>query len=256
MASQRLSNTATTLRFQSNGGGKQTLTFNGIEFVGYGQPNDFQGRDLKDKLVVTIPNLAPPAAGQGGRWARTAATPPVHPPLQRSGSFGRRNITPAAATRCIPGGNAPRGGAARGGAAGAIALGAKAAIGFTATPAAPGTAEQALTQAQAALAQANAAVAQAQQALRAESPPQVGVVPSQPAAGRGAQPAAPPILTTVQRVDGIVTPQFTGDETFFEALFDGGSVKFADILAAARRGDADCANHPARENHHQYRQYV
>lgn len=34
-----------------------------------------------------------------------------------------------------------------------------------------------------------------------------------------------------------MTPQFTGDETLFEALFDGGSVKFADILAAARRGE-------------------
>jgi hypothetical protein len=38
-------------------------------------------------------------------------------------------------------------------------------------------------------------------------------------------------------VDGIVTPQFSGDETFFEALFEGSPVKFAEILAAARRGD-------------------
>jgi len=34
-----------------------------------------------------------------------------------------------------------------------------------------------------------------------------------------------------------VTPQFTADETFFEALFDGASVKFADILVTARRGE-------------------
>jgi hypothetical protein len=178
--------------FPVNGGGNQTLTFSGVEFVGYGQTNDFQGRDLKDKLVVTIPNLAPPAAG----------TP-------RGGTTGR------------------------GGPAGAIALGAKATIGFAATPAGPSTAEQALTQAQAALAQANTAVLQAQQALRGGAAR--GAVPA--AAGRGAQPAAPADITTVQRVDGAVTPQVAGDETFFEALFDGNPVKFAEILAAARRGD-------------------
>jgi hypothetical protein len=141
---------------------------------------------------------------------------------------------PASVPDAGPGGNAPRGGAARGGPAAAIALGAKATIGFTATPAAPGAAEQALTQAQAALTQANAALVQAQQALRGG-----GATGGQRggAAGRGAQPTAPADLTTVQRVDGIVTPQFTGDETFFEALFDGGSVKFADILATARRGE-------------------
>jgi hypothetical protein len=53
----------------------------------------------------------------------------------------------------------------------------------------------------------------------------------------GHSPPRPADITTVQRVDGIVTPQITGDETFFEALFEGGSVKFADILATARRGE-------------------
>jgi len=60
--------------FPVNGGGKQTLTFSGVEFVGYGQVNDFQGRDLKDKLIVAIPNLAPPpAVGQRGRGAAAPA---------------------------------------------------------------------------------------------------------------------------------------------------------------------------------------
>jgi hypothetical protein len=224
--------------FPVNGGGRQTLTFNSVEFVGYGQANDLQGHDLKDKLVVTIPNLVPPpAAAQRGRGAPPATPPTATPPIATTPAASAPPVSitlPASVLDAVPGGNAPRGGAARGGPAGAITLGAKATIGFTATPAAPGAAEQALTQAQAALTQANAALVQAQQALRGG-----GATGGQRggAAGRGAQPTAPADLTTVQRVDGIVTPQFTGDETFFEALFDGGSVKFADILATARRGE-------------------
>ena len=227
--------------FPVNGGGSQTLTFNSVEFVGYGQANDLQGRELKDKLVVTIPNLAaPPAAAQRGRGAPPATPPTAAPPAATTPTASGPPVTltlPASVLDAVPGGNAPRGGAARGGPAGAIALGAKATIAFAATPAAPGAAEQALTQAQAAITQANAALVQAQQALRGGGAAGGlrGGVPT--AAGRGAQPAAPADITTVQRVDGIVTPQFTGDETFFEALFDGSSVKFADILATARRGE-------------------
>jgi hypothetical protein len=44
-------------------------------------------------------------------------------------------------------------------------------------------------------------------------------------------------IRTVQRVDNIVPPQFAGDETFFEALFGGGPVKWADILAKAQKGE-------------------
>jgi len=222
--------------FPVNGGGNQTLTFNSVEFVGYGQANDLQGRELKDKLVVTIPNLSPPpAAAQRGRGTPPATPPTATPPdaTTPTASGPAATLTPAAS---VPAGNAPRGGAARGGPAGAIALGAKATIGFAAPPAAPGAAEQALTQAQAALTQANAALVQAQQALRGGTAGGLrGAVPA--GAGRGAQPAAPADITTVQRVDGIVTPQFSGDETFFEALFEGNPVKFAEILAAARRGD-------------------
>jgi hypothetical protein len=225
--------------FPVNSGGNQTLTFNSVEFVGYGQANDLQGRELKDKLVVTIPNLAP-AAAQRGRGATAPATPPTAaPPTATTPTASGAPVAltlPASVVNATPGGNAPRGGAARGGPAGAIALGATAIIGFTATPSAPGAAEQALSQAQAALTQANAALVQAQQALRGGAAGGLrGAVPA--AAGRGTQPAAPADITTVQRVDGIVTPQFSGDETFFEALFEGNPVKFAEILAAARRGD-------------------
>jgi hypothetical protein len=48
-------------------GGKQTLTFTGAEFIGYGQTADLKDRDVKDKLVIWMPNLAPGAgAGRGG----------------------------------------------------------------------------------------------------------------------------------------------------------------------------------------------
>ena len=33
--------------FSANSGGKQTLKFSGIEFLGYGQQADYQGRDVK-----------------------------------------------------------------------------------------------------------------------------------------------------------------------------------------------------------------
>jgi hypothetical protein len=52
--------------FPFSPGGKQTLSFNGIEFIGYGLPDDFSGGDVKGKLVVWMPNLAP-APGGGGR---------------------------------------------------------------------------------------------------------------------------------------------------------------------------------------------
>jgi hypothetical protein len=52
--------------FVANAGGRQTLTFQGAEFVGYGQPADYQGRDIKDKLVIWMPNLAAPGIARGG----------------------------------------------------------------------------------------------------------------------------------------------------------------------------------------------
>jgi hypothetical protein len=51
--------------FGANSGGHQSLSFTSAEFIGYGQPADLQGRDLKDKLVVIVPNSG--QAGGGGR---------------------------------------------------------------------------------------------------------------------------------------------------------------------------------------------
>ncbi len=57
--------------FPANSGGRQTLTFDSVEFVGYGQAADYQGRDVKNKLIVWVPN---PTAGDGfgrGRGCRS-----------------------------------------------------------------------------------------------------------------------------------------------------------------------------------------
>ena len=189
--------------FGLNSGGKQALTFEGAEFLGYGLPADYQGRDLKGKLIVTVPNLAPPP---------------------------QRGAQPDPGATAAAGGGA-RG--ARGGPAAGLAQGATAAITFAPAPAAPSAAEQALAQALTALNQANAAVTQAQQALRGRGGQGRGA--AAPAAGaRGPQQ---PDLTTVQRVDSIVTPNFTADETFFELLFAGSTVPFSEIRAKAEKGE-------------------
>ncbi len=55
--------------------------------------------------------------------------------------------------------------------------------------------------------------------------------------GRGQVTLPAADITGVQKVDNILPPQFSGDETFFEALFGAGPVKFADILAKAQKGE-------------------
>jgi hypothetical protein len=210
--------------FPANAGGKQTLTFDGAEFVGYGQPGDYKGREVKGKLVVTVPNLAPPAqgAGRGGAPAAPATAPATAGPAPSGG-----------ATAGSPAAVAPAAPAGRGGNAGAIAAGAAAAVGLTPPAAAQTPAEEALAQAQQALAQATAAVAQAQQAARGGR----GGGRAQGQGGaRGAQ--APPDVTSAQRVDATLPPQFTGDDTFFNALFAGSGVAFADLKAKAEKGEA------------------
>ena len=177
--------------FAVNSGGKQTLEFDGVELVGYGQASDYQGRDVKNKLVVWMPNLSAPPTGFGGRG--------------------------------------------RGGAGTAInTYGAKGAIGFAAAPA-PTAAEQALVQAQEALQKATEAVQQAQAQLQGRGAAGRGGAFGGRGGGRAVLPAAD--FTSVQRPDALVAPQFTGDETFFEALFAGAPVKFQDLRARAAKGE-------------------
>ena len=183
------SGTATTFKhgehvtFPVGPGGKQTLTFNGAEFIGYGQTSDLKDRDLKDKLVIWMPNLTP-AAG-GGR------------------------------------------GGGRGGAVAITSYRARAAIGFVPT-ATPSDAERALTQAQEALQKATEAVQQAQAQVQ-------GRGRAGGARGRGAATLAD--FTTAQRVDAPGAPQIVGDETFFNALFAGAPVGFAELKAKAEKGE-------------------
>lgn len=190
--------------FSSNAGGAQTLTFDGVEFVGYGlamaEPahDDYAGRDAKGKLVVWM--------GNG----------PTNLP-------GANRILGARSRYAIE------------------TKGAKAALGFA--PAAPPLtpAEQALAEAQTALQQANLAVAQAQAAL-AQARTGRGGRGAAPAGGRaggrGATAAPQADLTTVQRVDNLVVPQFTGDERLFDALLAGAPTNFAALKAASDKGDA------------------
>jgi hypothetical protein len=61
--------------------------------------------------------------------------------------------------------------------------------------------------------------------------------PAAPAAGgRGAAPAAPD-FTTVQRFDATVTPQLTAGDEFFEFLFSGAPMTYADLKAKADEGE-------------------
>src|SRR5688572_8630798 len=173
--------------FAANSGGRQTLTFDSVEFVGYGQPADYQGRDVRNKLIVSVPNQAAVGFARG-----------------------------------------------RGVGAGVNTYGAKGAIAFAAAPA-PTAAEQALVQAQAALQKATEAVQQAQAQL-----PGRGAAGGRGGfAGRGGGRAVLPAadLTSVQRPDAPVPPQFTADETFFEALFAGSTTRFADLAGRAAKGE-------------------
>jgi hypothetical protein len=187
--------------FPANTGGKQSLTFDGVEFVGYGismaEPahDDYKGRDAKGKLVVWMGN-------------------------------GPANLTGAA--RVL-------------GARSRYAIetmGAKAALGFAPAAAPLTPAEIALAEAQAALQQANVAVGLAQAQLAAARTGRGGRgVPAGGRGGRGGAPATPADLTTVQRVDALVTPQITGDDRLFEAIFASAPTNFAALKAASDKGD-------------------
>jgi hypothetical protein len=188
--------------FAANAGGRQTLTFDSVEFVGY-RPDDAGTRNLNKQLVVSIPNLAPPAPGGPGA--------PGAPPAAAA---------PAASTTPPP---TPA-----------------ATIRYASPPAPPTAAEEALTQAQAALAQATAAVAEAQRGLRGGGAGGRGAGGRGGAAapaGRGAQAPQTPDFTTVQRVDALIAPQIMADDTFFEALFAGSGTSFADVKARAQKGE-------------------
>ena len=114
---------------------------------------------------------------------------------------------------------------------GAINAGATGVVGFAPAPPAPTAATEALAKAQEALAQAQAAVTAAQAAARGND----GGFPAGRGGGRGVATPIPSDLTTVQNVQLPVTPNFTGDEAFFEFL-----------LSARRRSSPTSRRWPAR----------
>jgi hypothetical protein len=89
MASRARSSTVS--RHQANSGGRQTLTFDSMEFVGYGivslpnatsniSYNDFAGRDVKSKAIFWM-NGTPTVLAQGRRAG--AAAPVATEPTMR-----------------------------------------------------------------------------------------------------------------------------------------------------------------------------
>ena len=186
--------------FATNVGGRQTLTFDGVEFLGYGlsvtEPahDDYAGRDVTGKLAVwmgTGPSSVP-AAGRGGAAARNRFAIEIK--------------------------------------------GARAALSFAPGPVAPSPAQDALAQAQAALQQATLAVTQAQAAL-AQGAGRAGGRGGR-GGGRGQATVVPADLTSVQRVDNPVPPQITADERVFEALLASAPTTFAQLRTAADAGEA------------------
>ncbi|HEX8030946.1 MAG TPA: M28 family peptidase [Vicinamibacterales bacterium] len=172
-------------------GGKQTVTFSGVQFIGTNTAA-VAGLDLKGKLAVWM--NATPAAGTI-RFARIPQNVGVN---------------------------------------GAMNAGATGVVGFAPAPPPPTAATEALAKAQEALAQAQAAVTAAQAAARGND----GGFPGGRGGGRGVSTPIPSDLTTVQNVQLPVTPNFTGDEAFFEFLLSASPTKFADLKALAGRGGA------------------
>ena len=198
--------------FPLNSGGKQTLTYNGLEFVGYGvvslpsatnavNYNDFAGRDVKGKAIMWM-------AG-----------------------------TPAILTQGAAAGGGPGRGAGGNRSNYAIqTLGAAAVFAYTPAPPPPTAAALALQQSQDALVQAQQAVAAALAAAQGGGG-RGGGRGAAPGGGRG-QAAPAPDLTSVQKVDGIVPPVISGDDEFYDFVFSGAPTKFAEVKARAGKGES------------------
>ena len=193
--------------FQANSGGKQTLVFDGMEFVGYGivslpnassniNYNDFAGRDVKGKGIV---------------WMNGTPT------ILTQGTTGRGRAGGNRANYAVQ------------------TLGAAAVFGYAPAPAPASPADLALGQAQDALTKAQEAVASAQAAARGGA----GRGGGRGAAGggRGGAPQAPADVTTVQKVDLVIPPVLTGDDEFYDFLFSASGMKFADIKARSEKGE-------------------
>ncbi len=188
--------------FPVGGGGRQTLSYNGVEVVGYGmvnlaeKHNDFSDRDVRGKLTLWMPGT-PAALGQAGGRGRSRSPFIVE-------TYG----------------------------AGAV-------VSFT--PAPPPPTPEVLA-AEAAVEDANRALTEAQTRLQEARAASFGrggrgAGGRGGRGGRGGAPAVQPDLTTVQRVDLPVPPQVTADEEFFTFLFSAAPVTFEAYRARAEAGE-------------------
>jgi hypothetical protein len=155
------------------------------------------------------------------------------------------SVAPAAAggaPAAAGGGRAGRGGRGNSPGAAAIAQGASAAISFATKPAPVTDAQKAaVAKAQSDLDGATQALAQAQAAMTgrgAGGRGAAGGAGGGARGGRGGAAAVPAdISNSLTNVNAITTPQFTGDEEFFNFLLSAAPTKFADLKASADKGE-------------------
>lgn len=192
--------------FPTLAGGKQTLTFRGVEFVGYGvvdlgkNYDDFRGRSVTGKLVAYLGGtpavlLDPAAGGRGGR--------------------GGGNRSPFILETYNAGG----------------------VLSFAPAPPPPGAD---VVAAQADLERANQAVVDAEARLAAARGAAAGRGGRGAGAGRGGgrgQAGATADLTTVFDVNAARPPSITADEIFYDFLFSAEPTKFAELRAKSTTGE-------------------
>jgi hypothetical protein len=180
------------IRFPRNMGGKQTITSDQIQFVGYGLQipsasiDDYANVDPKGKIIVYL-GTGPKTTPQGSNRLVGARA---------------RNAVEKGAIGVI----GPPGGGFGGRGRGAGAAGATPAAGAAGTPAAAGT------------------------------PGAPAARGAQPDGGRGGfgQPDSGD-FTTAQRYDLPVVPTLTAQDDFFEFLFSGSDMKYAQLKDLATR---------------------
>src|SRR3954465_4858184 len=200
------------ITFPRNMGGKQTITGDQIQFVGYGLElpsaniDDYANIDPKGKVIVFI-----------GSGPQTLPTGSARLLAARSRSALEKG---AAAVIAPPGAFGFGGGRGRGAAATPQT---SAAAGVAAAPAAPvpPTSPGAQTP----------ATPPGGPGANATQPPARG---AQPAAGRGGQPDNGD-FTTVQRYDLPVAPSLTAQDEFLDFLFSGSDMKYADLKELAAK---------------------
>jgi Peptidase family M28 len=201
------------ITFPRNMGGKQTITGDQIQFVGYGLQlpsaniDDYANIDPKGKVIVFL-----------GFGPKTLPTGSARLLSARSRSALEKG---AAAVIAPPGGFGFGGGRGRG-AAGAPP-------GAGGTPAAAGAPNAAAPQTPAGA--QGAPNPQGAAGANAAQPPARG---AQPATGRGGQPDNGD-FTTVQRYDLPVAPSLTAQDEFLDFLFSGSDMKYSDLKELAAK---------------------